>query len=311
MRGGLFGDQFTIIYEATDSELNPVHKYIPRLGSWKCLTLNFSKNMLRNRDCYTLKLTFDFNAMLILDVKSNHGYKYLHIPLIINGLFNRIFGNEYDVTVRDDGYISVENAPDSIKFNQYKLTDLASPNSVDSSKSDELKSGKKFTKDCVIELEFCPSGDTTTVQLKNFTTYVEKVVSVKYWDWSTAYPENEFITVNKNFDEVVANIDKLVKDKNKNLYLLLPSVLDSIHQTKPTYMYIDNMHNIDKQFYWFDKTKLDEHKKNALTKYKDIKAKKEAEENEAVNARKEEHKRQMAELEQSSKVTIDPNYNDS
>lgn len=318
MRGGLFGEKFTIIYEAADYGID--HKFLPKSRNWKCLTLNFSKNLVQKRECYTLKLTFDLNDMLILPEKDIHErYKYLRVPLIINGLFNRIFGYEYDVTVQDNGYISVKDALNSIMFNQYEIDDLASPGGADALNthdSDELKSGNKFTKDCVIELEFCPSQDNkTTVELKEYTTFEEKVFAVKYWAWSTAKPKDKVITVNKKFDDVVANISELIKDKNKNLYLLLPSVLYSIHSTEPTYMYTSSMSNIDEQFYWFDKTKLDAYKKNAITKYEEIKAKKTAEEEEAKAAYREEDRKQIAEaVERQKKIeqqsTTDPNYND-
>jgi hypothetical protein len=298
MRGGLFGEKFTIIYEAADYGID--HKFLPKSRNWKCLTLNFSKNLVQKRECYTLKLTFDLNDMLILPEKDIHErYKYLRVPLIINGLFNRIFGYEYDVTVQDNGYISVKDAQDSIQFNTYKITaDLASPQNVDGLNGDNLKINKKFTTDCVIELEFCPSQDNkTTVELKEYTTFEEKVFAVKYWAWSTAKPKDKVITVNKKFDDVVANISELIKDKNKNLYLLLPSVLYSIHSTEPTYMYTSSMSNIDEQFYWFDKMKLDEYKEKALTKYNEIKAKKTAEEKEAKAARQAEYEKQRPEIE--------------
>jgi len=313
MRGGLFGVPFTIKYEATDPDDKSTDKqYIPTSRDWKCLTLNFSKNMFSNSDCYTLKLTFDFNAMLILDTNSNRGYKYLHIPLIINGLFNRIFGYEYGVDVRDNGYISVKDALNSIKFNQYEIDDLASPGGADALNthdSDELKSGNKFTKDCVIELEFCPFGENTKVQLKNYTTIVKKVFGVKYSDWSTKTPTDQVITVYKKFDEVVKNINELIKDKNKNLYLLLPSVLYSIHSTEPTYMYTSSMSNIDEQFYSFDKAKFEEHKQKALEIYEAAKAKKKAEEQAKRDAYQAQYAKQKKEEMEKLQPTVDVNYN--
>lgn len=282
MRGGIFNNNlFTIIYDAGSNGAG--HAYIPQSGSWKCLTLNFSKNMLQKRECYTLKLIFDLNAMLILKFRDRYSNidKYLDIPSIINGLFNSIFGYEYVVSVKDDGSILVEYALGSIQFN-YHIGDLASPSSGDSfhlanlrkdGSSTKLKNGNKFTEDCVIELEICPSGDTTTVQLKKFTTFHQGEL-FKLWGWSTESPENEVITVNKKLDEVVANINKLVNNENKNVYLLLPAVLRSIHQTSRD-KYINN---IDNQFYWFDKEKFDEHKKTVLGKYAEIKKKKDDEE---------------------------------
>jgi hypothetical protein len=282
MRGGIFNNNlFTIIYDA--GSVRADHAYIPKSGSWKCLTLNFSKNMFQNRECHTLKLTFDLNAMLILNFRDYYSNinKYLDIPSIINGLFNSIFGYEYVVSVNDNGNILVENASGSIQFN-YHTGGLASPSSIDSlhlanlrkdGSSTKLKNGVKFTQDCVIELEFCPSGDATTVQLKKFTTFDEGTIS-KLWGWSTKSPENEVITVNKKIDEVVANINKLVNNENKNVYLLLPGVLRSIHQTSRN-KYIND---IDEQFYWLDKEKFDEHKKTILKKYAEEKAQKEAKE---------------------------------
>ena len=305
MRGG---GAVTLIYKNTKGTSDKTVG-----GPWTFFKLEFDKNKFSN--CYTLKLTFDLNNM-ILNVITYNPYRgrddRIHrrspditrfsIPSIIDSIFYSIFDYDYIVTTSFNS-ITIKRNPDSKWFDyeededgesiRDKLFNLATNainghwENVQSKKTfgQIMDDDERFKNNCVVELEFCPSDNNTTVQLKKYPDI--KKGWRGYWEWETISPKEKFITVNKKLD--VQRIEAL--KKSTEFYLFLPNMNRS---DKP----------FENQFYWFDKQKLDEHirviNETSKRQYEDLERqqeRKKAEEKAAAEAKA------AAEKERRDKMT--------
>lgn len=279
MRGGknILDKSVQLIYEPRPQHSNTFE--FPK----NFLRLQFSSNLFGK--CYTLKLVFDLNSMLLYRHTFNkveyynklrRTYEYYRkpdlyiwcsIPSIIDGLFHHMFDSDYTVRVPQLNKIKITETDTDPRFDFGNDESLEKYANIRTNLTNIAKDGMtfdvncmskgKFTEHCVVELEFCPSDENTTVQLKKYTNITEGEQGS--WGWSTMSPKNKTITVNKRLD-----VTKLSTIEQFELFLphlsLKNEPLSEDDITQRGYL--------NTQFYWFDTAKLSAHKQFIETENK-------------------------------------------